>query len=229
MRENSQLVAPFVVSITMWLCMAASAQANPLCATPEQHKSVQLALSASPKSTPAQIARQTGIAEAAVVQGLPTDSRVPVAVAEFDGLWQRLAEWDDALLVALSSESVFEMSGPLPEGSTDGGYFNFDDSDSPYAGRLKIDRLGAIYLLSTDGRNGETHQAAFFDDEGRRVFSVYVPRDDERALKTQPHNHFLRMKQNYDAISRRSLLTDTNCLWSTPIKRETTNTEEGGQ
>ena len=76
------------------------------------------------------------------------------------------------LVIALSSDSVFEMFGPLPAGSVDRGYFNFDEPDSPYGGHLKIERLAAIYLLSTNGRNGETHQIAFFDEEGRRVFSV---------------------------------------------------------
>lgn len=67
-------------------------------------------------------------------------------------------------------------------------------------------------MLSTDGRNGETHQAAFFDEDGRRVFSVYVPRDEEGALQSQPHSRFPRMKKQYRELADGSFLTDAGCL-----------------
>ena len=202
------------VVVGMMMGMSAAEAASPLCASPEERQSIQTAFEASPKSTPALIGREIGITEAAVVHGLPAEHRTPVPMAEFDALWQRLTEWDDALVIALSSDSVFEMFGPLPAGSADRGYFNFDEPDSSYGGHLKIERLAAIYLLSTDGRNGETHQIAFFDEEGRRVFSVYVPRDDKGALKTQPHNQFLRLKRDYDVLNGQSSIMDTDCLWT---------------
>ena len=224
MAKTLKINTILAAGMMMWMSVAEAA--NPLCASPEERQSIQTAFAASPKSTPALIAREIGIAEAAVVHGLPAEHRTAVPIGEFEALWQRLTEWDDALVIALSSDSVFEMFGPLPAGSVDRGYFNFDEPDSPYGGHLKIERLAAIYLLSTHGRNGETHQIAFFDEEGRRVFSVYVPRDDEGALRTQPHNQFLRLKRDYDALNGRSSIIQTDCLWALVDDREVEGEEQ---
>jgi hypothetical protein len=209
-----KIVLSRIILVAGLIAVAMTAQANPLCASPEQRVNVATALDDSPTSSPAELARTLGFAEAAVVQGLPVDMRVSVAMTEFEGLWQALTEWEDALVIVLSSESVFELFGPLPAGNTDRGYFNFDAPDSLYGGHLKTDQLAAIYLLSTDGRNGETHQVAFFDDDGRRVFGVYVPRDEEGALRSQPHSRFLRMKKQYRELIVGSFLTDAGCLWA---------------
>lgn len=200
------------------LVIATASQANPLCASPEQRASIAAALEEAPTSSPAELARRFGVPEATVVQGLRSDMRVPVAMKEFEDVWQALTEWQDALIIVLSSESVFELFGPLPAGETARGYFNFDAPGSPYGGHLKTERLAAIYLLSTNGRNGETHQVAFYDREGNRVFSVYVPRDEDGVLQTQPHNRFLRLKEAYDNASRSSLLTATSCLRSAAVE-----------
>lgn len=201
-----------ILSVAL-LVFATTAQANPLCATPEHRMSITAALEEAPTSSPAELARKLGFPEATVVHGLPSEMRVPVAMTEFEDVWQTLTEWQDALVIVLSSESVFELFGPLPAGEAARGYFNFDAPGSPYGGHLKTGRLAAIYLLSTSGRNGETHQVAFYDQEGNRVFSVYVPRDDEGTLQSQPHNRFLRLKEQYREHSEGALLLDAGCLW----------------
>jgi putative heme utilization carrier protein HutX len=213
-KINTRIAVVVINGILLSASITVSAEANPLCASPEQRQMVQSALAESPKSSPAQIAKTAGLSEAAVVNGLPAELRTPVAMAEFDNVWKALTDWEDALVITLSSDSVFEMFGPVPKGNTERGYFNFDAPDSAYGGHLKTGRLAAIYLLSTDSRNGETHQVAFFDDDGRRVFSVYVPRDEEGALQSQPHSRFLRMKQQYHELIEGSFLTDAGCLWA---------------
>lgn len=165
------------ISVVLMTPFSQHAFSNPLCASPEQRQSVESALKESPKLSPAKVASATGIPEAAVVHALPMETRIPVALLKFDSVWQSLTGWQDALVIVLSSDSVFELKGPLPKGEAARGYFNFDDPDSTYGGHLKVDRLAAIYLLSTDGDSGGTHQVAFYDNDGRRVFSVYVPRD----------------------------------------------------
>lgn len=209
--SHSAFIAPIIAAFA--LCAAQPSAANPLCASPEQRQKVQSALTGSPTSSSASIAGDTGISEAAVTDALPADTRTPISMGEFERLWQELTEWEDALVIVLSSGSVFELAGPLPKGDIGRGYFNFDSPESTYGGHLKVDRLAAIYLLSSKGHNGETHQVAFYDHNGRRVFSVYVPRDEDGNLQTQPHNRFLRMRRDYGALAKRTLLKDASCLW----------------
>ncbi len=209
------------ISVAVLTLVALPATANPLCASPEQRQTVESTLVESPNSSPAKIAGTTGIPEAAVVQAMPMETRTPVDMLQFERVWQAMTEWEDALVIVLSSDSVFELFGALPKGEANRGYFNFDSPDSPYGGHLKVDRLAAIYLLSTEGENGETHQVAFYDLDGRRVFSVYVPRDDEGALQTQPHGRFLKMREDYDSLARKSLLTERSCLWAGNVEPST--------
>ena len=176
------------------MLMALPTMADPLCASTAQRQTVRSAFNESPKSSPAKIASATGIPEAAVVHAMPMEARTAVSMLEFERVWQALTEWEHALIIVPSSDSVFEIFGRLPKGEIDRGDFNFDGPDSAYGGQLKVDRLAAIYFLSTGGENGEIHQVAFYDLDGRRVFSVYVPRDDNGALQTQPHSRFLRSK-----------------------------------
>lgn len=213
------------VSVVLMTPFSQHAFANPLCASPEQRRSVESALNESPRLSPAKVASATGIPEAAVVHAMPMEARIPVALLKFDSVWQSLTEWQDALVIVLSSDSVFELKGPLPKGEAARGYFNFDDPDSTYGGHLKVDRLAAIYLLSTDGDSGGTHQVAFYDIDGRRVFSVYVPRDEGGALQTQPHGHFLRMSQDYGVLAEHSLLTDSSCLWELSAEQDAAQSE----
>ena len=209
------------ISVAVLTLVALPATANPLCASPEQRQTVESTIAESPNSSPAKIAGTTGIPEAAVVQAMPIETRTPVDMLQFERVWQAMTEWEDALVIVLSSDSVFELFGSLPQGEANRGYFNFDSPDSPYGGHLKVDRLAAIYLLSTGGENGETHQVAFYDLDGRRVFSVYVPRDDEGALQTQPHGRFLKMRKDYEALARDSLLTERRCLWAGNVEPST--------
>ncbi len=201
----------FAATLVGW---GPNAHANPLCASPEQQAAIGAAFTAAPKSSPAQLARSLGLAEATVVHGLPLDLRLAIAMSEFERLWLALTEWDDALVIVLSSGSVFELFGPLPTGTSARGYFNFDAPDSPYGGHLKTERLAAIYLLSTFGRNGETYQVAFYDRDGRRVFSVYVPRDEDGRLQAEPHKHFLELKKEFARTDLPSSQSG-GCLWST--------------
>lgn len=214
MKYRSPLAVAAIHGVLLSTFVSANAAGDPLCASLEARRTVQSALAKSPELSPAQIAEKLGLSEAAVVNSLPADTRVPVDMSAFDNVWDALTEWDDALLIALSSDSVFEMAGPIPEGNVARGYFNFDATGTSYGGHLKVDRLAVIYLLSTNEKKGETHQVAFFDQTGRRAFSVYVPRDEEGALQSQPHSRFLRMKQQYRSPIEGSMLTDAGCLGS---------------
>ena len=206
--------------------LVTAAAANPLCASAHQRQIVESALADAPKQSMLQVARASDMTEAAVVHALPPATRVPVAMSEFDELWQELTEWEDALVIVRSSDSVFELPGPLPTGSPDGDYFDFDEPDGHYSGRLKLDRLAAIYLLSTDSDISETHRAAFYDHDGRLVFSVHVPRNEIGALQSQPHNRFLRFKDTYQEIARKQLLTDYSCMWASRTNLEQSQVEE---
>lgn len=144
MINRSRLAVAAINGIVLSAFVTANAETNQLCASSEQRQMVQSALAESSKASPVQIAKTTGLSEAAVVNGLPADLQTPVAMAEFDNVWKALTKWEDALVIALSSDSVFEMFGPVPEGNAERGYFNFDAPDSPYGGHLNVDRLAAI-------------------------------------------------------------------------------------
>ena len=213
MKSNTTII--FVLVLTSFF-LSEGAGASKLCSTPVEQHEVAKALSESAQKRPGQIAKDLNITEAAVVHALPVESRVPVQVEEFESLWSKLTQWDDALLIAFSAGSVFEMFGPLPRGQFLRGYLDLDKNGNAYGGHVKVDNLSAIYLLSTEGENGAVHQVAFFDREGRRVFGVYVPRNKDQSLKSQPHSQFLRLKQDYGEIARRLLLTDLSCMWKAP-------------
>lgn len=228
MSVNYRLtVARCLVATAMAIVAVEAVAATPLCASPSDRKLIQSAMFDAPKSSPSSIASTTGLTEAAVVHGMPVKARISVPTREFESVWQKLTEWEDALVVVLSSDSVFELAGPVPNGSAEGGYFDFDDPDSFYGGHLKLDRMAAIYLLSTEDNNGGAHQVAFYDQDGRRVFSVYVPRDKKRRLKTQPHNRFMRMQHDFGARAKRTLLSDMSCLWENNVEPQYLESPEG--
>jgi len=198
----------------MTTMLGQTATGNPLCIAADQRSVVESILAESPSKSPAQIARTTGLTEAAVVHALPVDTRVPITLAELDGLWQKLTEWDDAVLTVQFADGVVEFFGSLPPAGSDQEYFEFGAPGGYYAARLNISRLAAIYLLSTKSDDKEIHQVAIFDKKGSNVLSVRVPRNEAGLLRSQPHIEFLRLKDAYEKISRRMLLTDLSCLWA---------------
>jgi putative heme utilization carrier protein HutX len=214
------------ITAVLMTTFSLKAAANPLCASPEERQSVESVLKESPKSSPAKIGSATGIPEAAVVRAQPMEARIPMTLLEFDSVWQALTELQNALVIVLWSDSVFELMGPLPKGEAARGYFNFDHADSPYGGHLKVDRRAASYLLSTDGDSGETHQVAFCDNDGRRVFSVYVPRDDEGRCKRSRTGAFYGCDKNFGVLAESSLLTDSSCLWEMNQEQDTKRSED---
>jgi len=70
---------------------------------------------------------------------------------------------DDALLTVKSANRVIELFGPLPRGDYGQEVFAFGGPGSHHTGRLRMDSLAAIYLVSTDSGDNEIHQVAIFD------------------------------------------------------------------
>ncbi|MEM7148038.1 MAG: heme utilization cystosolic carrier protein HutX [Verrucomicrobiota bacterium] len=147
--------------------------------TSDQRSAVANAIKEDPGTLPRVIAEEHNVSEAAVVEALPDDMSLRIEPENFEAVWADLATWEKPLLIVIASGSVFEVPGPLGTGDFGRGYYNIDAEANAWGGHLKPDNLGAIYLIQKPFRGSDTWQAAFYDKEGARVFSLYVGREGD--------------------------------------------------
>ena len=202
--ENTDYSSMILVRPALWLTAlfllsspAANAADDPLCPTPPQVDTIKELKRTSPAMTPAQIALQTRLSEAAVVHAMDLDSRIPVSIRDFEPLWEQMRRWEAVRLVVFSSGSTFEVNGELPIAGTEAGYFTFSSGDASFGGRLRRDRFGIIYLLTTPGQLGPVYEVVVFDRAGDRVFSVAVPRDRNGRILQQAFREFRLLENRY--------------------------------
>ena len=159
-------------------------------------------IKANPGLSPEKIAETAGASVDDVVTELVAQYRVPISVDRFDEVWAKLTEWESPLFITIVAGSVIEVNSRIASGSYDVGFFNLEDS-YPLSGHYQPENMGAIYVIESPSREGGVaRQVAFFDEEGNRIFGIFV----NRVVETGEHHpetlaKFKEMQTYYQNIA----------------------------
>lgn len=190
----------------LWVGLASSAAlaADPVnfCATPADVARVRAELADKAPGPLGGPARKLGLTEAVVASALPADQAHGVAASHFPAIWKSLEGWQDAVTLVTKGADVFEILGPVGQGSpsTRSKFFNLKREGPGLAGHLRPDLYSVIYVLSVPGKDGGLRGVSFHAQSGESVFAVFVPgegatpppavirqfEDTQRLIRTLP-------------------------------------------
>ncbi len=145
-----------------------------------------------------EMADETGLKEAEVTLALPTDFVTAVDGKHAEAILTELPSWGNVTTIVVSFGSIFEVKAPFPKGKTNHGYYNLLSRDG-LNGHLRLDLITNIAFISKPFHGMQTHQIAFFNNEGDCVFKVYLGRDKARNLLPEQVEKFQAMKSEYSA------------------------------
>lgn len=148
--------------------------------------------------TPEWIAEQAGVSVDEAVQALVANYHIPISAGKFDEVWERLATWENPLFITIVAGTVIEVHSKIPVGEYGQGFYNLNSMDG-LSGHFQPNNIKAIYIIEEPSREGGvSRQVAFFDENGDRVFGIFVNRlasggeHDPRTLE-----QFQAMKEDY--------------------------------
>jgi heme iron utilization protein len=180
---------------TFAVLIAASAAAQSqntasACATSEQAAKVRVLFSGESSPAPFQAAAKLEIPESIVLSSLSPERSIGVPGSEFERVWASLNTWPDAVVLISKGGHIFEIAGPIPTGepSKRSKFFNLKHGPSGVAGHLRPDLISAIYAVDYVGGEGPLRGFIFLDLDGQSVFSVFVPKADEKTQQPSPAN-----------------------------------------
>lgn len=136
----------------------------------------------SPQMMPAQVAKEHGVSELAVVKAMSSEEACFLALTDKDALLASLPSWGNMTTIIAVSGSIFEFKGSFPEGKYAHGYYNIYTKGEGLHGHLLMDNIGHIALISRPFRGQESYSINFFGAQGEMVFKVYLGRDKQRVL-----------------------------------------------
>ncbi len=124
------------------------------------------------------LAEATGSSVADVVAASVEKHRVPVGADKFDEVWAKLTEWENPLFITIVAGTVVEVHSPIPMGEYGQGFYNLN-STTGLSGHVQPDNVKAIYVVEEASRGGGvSRQVAFYDEDGNRIFGIFVDRDE---------------------------------------------------
>jgi putative heme iron utilization protein len=190
MNRRVKWVGLWILTVTAGAHGAAlHAQENQsACATPEQAAKVQVLFAGAAGPAPFQAAMKLQMSESIVLSSLGPKRAVGVAGAEFARVWAALNAWPDAVMLITKGGHIFEIEGPIHPGepSKKSKFFNLEHGASGVAGHLRPDLIGSIYAVDYMGGEGPLRGLVFLDLDGASVFSVFVPKPDEKTQTPSP-------------------------------------------
>jgi heme iron utilization protein len=145
-------------------------------------KQLQHTLVNSPEMMPAQVAKEHGVSELAVVKAMSAEQACFLPLVGKDALLADLPSWGSMTTIVAVSGSIFEYKGSFPEGKYAHGYYNIYTKGEGLHGHILMDNIGHIALISRPFRGQESYSINFFGAQGEMVFKVYLGRDKQRLL-----------------------------------------------
>ncbi|MBS7823647.1 heme utilization cystosolic carrier protein HutX [Wohlfahrtiimonas chitiniclastica] len=149
--------------------------------TPEQITALKAQLAENPGVLFESLAEEHNASEAQMIECLPEDFWTKIDGAHFQTLLKEVATWGKVTTIIHSSGSIFEFSGPFPEGSVAHGYYNLSH-ESGLSGHLKFDNCDAIYFIERPFRGSATYSMLLTDLKGRIMFKIFLGRDENRVI-----------------------------------------------
>lgn len=146
--------------------------------TGAQAQSLPEIIKKNPGRSPEWLAETSKSSVDDVVKALVANYRIPISPSKFDEVWTRLTTWENPLLIAIVAGNVIEVHSKLPKGSYAQGFFNLEHTAS-LTGHFKPESIKAIYIVEEPSREGGvSRQVAFYDEEGKRIFGIFVDRNE---------------------------------------------------
>lgn len=143
------------------------------------------------------MAKELEISELAATQALPNEMRLAVPPTEFVPVWEAMTAWEKVTFMGETPGAILEISGQLPKGKMAHGMYNLMDKKFALGGHLLVESIGSIWLVSKPAFGLESHSVQFFSHAGAACFSVYLGRDEKRALLPSVKAGYLALWNRY--------------------------------
>lgn len=128
------------------------------------------------------IADELKISFVEVLRNAPAPKVRKYDISKIDDLFEILRNWEKVFLLVVTPNFVLEIQDKFPKGFYGHGYLNFHDKNSAIGGHLTVSSIKEIYLV-TDVMFGRVScSIKFFDENGKEIFAVYVPRDEKKEF-----------------------------------------------
>ncbi len=166
--------------------------------TEEQARIIRERVAENPNVMLMRVAKELDMPEAAAVAALPEEMRVPAPSEDFVSIWETMTGWEQVLFLVVNDGVIAEVKGRLPKGEFGHGFFNIHEQDNPIGGHIRVDEIGAIWLVSKPMFNLETHSVQIFDKAGKPMFSVYMGRDEKREILPDVLAGYRELRARYE-------------------------------
>ncbi|WP_147181441.1 heme utilization cystosolic carrier protein HutX [Ciceribacter naphthalenivorans] len=154
---------------------------------------IRNAILAKPDGILEHLAEEHRVSLRAVIDCLPDDSATAVAGDRFIDVLSDVAAWGDITFICHSKDAVVEFCGPFPKGRMGHGMYNLQGAKTGLSGHLRPERCAAIYFVRRPFMGLETMSIQFFNADGQAMFKIYVGRDEQRQLRADQVEHFVRL------------------------------------
>lgn len=126
------------------------------------------------------IAENLGVSYIEVLRESPSVRKYDVE--KIDELFEILRGWEKVFLLVVTPDFVLEIKDKFPKGFYAHGYLNFHDLNSSIGGHLTVSAIKEIFLVTDIMFGRVSCSVKFFGENGKEIFSVYVPRDEKKEL-----------------------------------------------
>ena len=103
-------------------------------------------------------------------------------VAKLDELFEILNGWEKVLLLVIAPNFVLEIKDKFPKGEYGYGFLNFHDPNSSIGGHLSASKIKEIFIVKDMMHGRVSCSIKFYSEDEKEIFSVYVPRDENKEL-----------------------------------------------
>jgi putative heme utilization carrier protein HutX len=135
------------------------------------------------------VAAEHGVTPRAAVEALPDEMRKIAPASAFFDAMADMATWGDVTFIIHTDDGIFEISGPVPQGSLGRGYFNLSGPTALH-GHLRHERCAGIAFVERPFMGRLSASALFLNQDGGFMYKVFVGRDENRDLKTDQLEKF---------------------------------------
>ena len=128
----------------------------------------------------AQIAKELNVSLVQILREAPEVKKYDVE--KKDELFEILRGWEKVLLLAVTPNFVLEIKDKFPKGEYGHGYLNFHDPNSSIGGHLSASNIKEIFVVKDIMYGRVSCSIKFYSEDEKEIFSVYVPRDENKEL-----------------------------------------------
>lgn len=137
------------------------------------------------------------LSEAEITFSLPKEMVFRGKGEKTQAILEALPAWGHLTVIVHSAGSIFEFKADFPKGKLGHGFYNLMGKEGQLHGHLRIDEMCDIAFVSKPFRGSQSHYIAFFNEQGRCIFKVYLGRDKKRQLFPEQIERFTQMKQEW--------------------------------